>query len=131
MVDPAQVALYIPPGLRKFKLDLFERIGYKITKAGGKTVRYDHNLLDQLPPEFYPCIGCSPFLAPLLAKWRASGRRWIGWDRGYLRRVFATWLPRAPNIASSYYRWHVGAYQMTRLRGGWGDHCEQICQLCA
>lgn len=115
-IDPAQVALFIPPGLKKFKLNLFERVGAKIIKAGGQTVRHDHALLDKLPPDIYPCIGCSPQLAPLLSKWKSTGRKWIGWDRGYLRRVFATWLPKAPTIEQSYYRWHVGGYQMQRIR---------------
>jgi hypothetical protein len=115
-VDPAQVALFIPPGLKKFKLNLFERIGKKIIAAGGRTVRHDYELLDKLPPDVYPCIGCSPQLAPLLAKWKATGRKWIGWDRGYLRRVFATWLPKAESLERSYYRWHVGSYQMGRIR---------------
>src|SRR5262245_368000 len=115
MLNPAQVALYVPPGLRKFKLALFERIGDKVAKAGGRVIR-DYRLLDELPADFYPAIGCCPWLAPLLAKWRTEGRNWIGWDRGYLRRVFATWLPRAENIERSYYRWHLRAYQMARIR---------------
>src|SRR5262245_54826266 len=115
-VNPSQVALFIPPGLKKFKLNLFERIGQKVIAAGGRTVHHDHSLLDQLPPDIYPVIGCSPQLAPLLAKWKATGRQWIGWDRGYMRRVFATWLPKAVNLQQSYYRWHVNSYQMGRVR---------------
>jgi hypothetical protein len=115
MLNPAQVALYVPPGLKKFKLALFERIGQKVSKAGGRVIR-DHNLLDSLPPDIYPAIGCSPWLAPLLAKWRAEGRNWVGWDRGYLRRVFATWLPRAESLERSYYRWHLRGFQMQQIR---------------
>ena len=115
-INPAQAALFVPPGLKKFKLSLFEGIGEKVIAAGGRIVRNDHLLLDQLPPDIYPVIGCSPQLAPLLAKWKATRRTWIGWDRGYLRRVFATWLPKAVDRQHSYYRWHVNSYQMARVR---------------
>jgi len=95
---------------------LFETVGAQIIAAGGRTVINDHRLLERLPPDVYPAIGCSPQLAPLLAYWRASGRKWIGWDRGYLRRWFSTWTPRAPSLAASFYRWHLGAYQMREVR---------------
>lgn len=79
-------------------------------------VWHDVRLLDAVPADMYPIIGCSPELAPIYQKWKASGRKWIGWDRGYLRRVFATWLPRAESLEKSYYRWHIGSYQMERVR---------------
>ena len=115
-IDPAKVALFIPPNLRKFKLQLFERIGSYILKAGGRVVRNDHRLLDELPADIYPIIGCSPQLVDLRKKWLAIGRQWIGWDRGYLRRVFATWLPKAESLEQSCYRWHLNSYQMSRVR---------------
>src|SRR6185369_13110227 len=98
MIDPAKVCLFIPSELKKFKLDLFNRIGDKIKAAGGQTIRGDHAALDALPPDVLPIVGAAPYLMPLVNKWRATGRRWLGWDRGYARRVFATWLPRASNI---------------------------------
>jgi hypothetical protein len=109
-VDPKQVALFIPPGLRKFKQRLFERIGQQI----GRVVRDDHALLLKLPDEIIPIVGCSPQLAPIFQQWKASGRTFIYWDRGYLRRVFATWLPRGD--AGGYYRWHVNEFQMSAVR---------------
>lgn len=119
MIDPRKVCLYIPPGLKKFKLDLFERIGAKI----GRVVRNDPALLDELPPEVIPIVGCTPALRPWIEKWQASRRKWIYWDRGYARRVFATWLPRGSDlgIPGGYYRWHVGQFQMTALRDVPGD----------
>ena len=108
--------MFIPRGLQKFKLNLFERIGKKVEAAGGIIVRHDEKLLDELPDDIYPIIGCSPEVAPYYKKWQASGRKWIGWDRGYLRRVFATWLPKAESLEKSYYRWHIGSYQLSRLR---------------
>jgi hypothetical protein len=110
MIDPAKVCLYIPPGLKRFKLDLFERIGGKIEKAGGRVVRHKAHLLDELPREITPIVGCMPDCAELIEKWRKEKRQWIYWDRGYARRVFATWLPRGEN--GGYYRWHIGSFQM-------------------
>jgi hypothetical protein len=114
MIDPSKVCLFIPGELKKFKLDLFNGIGDKIRAAGGKTIRGDHNALDALPLEILPIVGAAPYLLPLVTKWRATGRQWIGWDRGYARRVFATWLPRGAN--GGYYRWTLNAYQMRSIR---------------
>jgi len=114
MIDPGKVALFIPPGLQKFKLNLFERIGSHIIGAGGITVRHDFSLLHEVPNDFIPITGCSPQLQPFYKKWIAEKRTFIYWDRGYLRRVFATWLPRGAD--GGYYRWHVNAFQMTEIR---------------
>jgi hypothetical protein len=109
-VDPLKVALFIPPGLRKFKQKLFERIGMQI----GRVIRDDFSLLGSLPDDIIPITGCSPQLQPYYKAWIRDGRTFIYWDRGYLRRVFATWLPRG--IEGGYYRWHVNAFQMTEIR---------------
>ena len=114
MINPARVALFIPPGLKDFKLALFERIGRTIHKSGGMILRHDWFLLDTLPKDIIPITGCSPELEPFYAKWRRSKRTFVYWDRGYLRRVFATWLPRGNN--GGYYRWHINAFQMERIR---------------
>lgn len=116
MIDPATVALFIPAGLKKFKLNLFEGIGRKIEKHGGRVVRGDYAALDKLPDEIIPIIGCTPAFRPMVARWKLRGRNFITWDRGYLRRVFATWLPRAPTIETSYYRWTINAFQMQTIR---------------
>lgn len=110
MIDPRKVALFIPPGLRKFKLNLFERIGRTI----GRVVRHDFAKLDDLPDDVIPITGCSPELRPYYQKWIASKRTFIYWDRGYLRRVFATWLPKGDD--GGYYRWHVNKFQMDEIR---------------
>lgn len=114
MIDPAKVCLFIPNELRAFKLDLFNRIGEKIKAAGGRTIRGDHLALDKLPDDIIPIVGAAPYLLPLVRGWRARDRTWIGWDRGYARRVFATWLPRGEN--GGYYRWHINSYQMRTIR---------------
>lgn len=114
MIDPAKVCLFIPGELKKFKLDLFNRIGDKIKAAGGMTIRADHAALDKLADDILPIVGAAPYLLPLVRGWRTRGRKWIGWDRGYARRVFATWLPRGEN--GGYYRWHANAYQMRTIR---------------
>jgi hypothetical protein len=110
VIDPAKVALFIPPNLKKFKLALFERIGAKI----GRVIRHDYALLNQLPDDVIPITGCSPPLAPYYKDWIVRKRTFIYWDRGYFRRVFATWLPRGAN--GGYYRWHINAFQMTEIR---------------
>ena len=113
IVDPSKVCLFIPPGLKRFKLDLFETIGKKI----GRVARYEPELLDRLPDDIIPIIGCTPSLRPLLDKWKNTKRDFIYWDRGYLRRVFATWLPRGSDmgIRGGFYRWHLNCAQMPRI----------------
>lgn len=124
MIDPSKTCLFVPPELKKFKLDLFERIGRKIEALGGKMIRANYAALDALPDEIIPIVGCSPELRPLIERWRARGRSRIQWDRGYARRVFATWLPRGEN--GGYYRWHVNAFQMQRIRDVPGDRWEML-----
>jgi hypothetical protein len=109
VIDPSKVALFIPPGLRKFKLDLFERIGAKI----GRVVRHDFAALERLPDEITPIVGCSPELTQMIAGWRSRGRRWVYWDRGYCRRIFATDLPYGAN--GGMYRWHIGSFQLQAI----------------
>lgn len=110
MIEPANCALFIPPGLSSFKVRLFERIGTKV----GKVIRHDFGALDNLPDETVPIVGCTPELRPIIDRWRERKRTWIYWDRGYCDRVFATCLPTGE--AGGYYRWHVGAYQMRQIR---------------
>ncbi len=117
-VNPKDVAFFIPPGLKKFKLDLFERIANHIKVLGGTVVRHDFDAVAKLPDEVIPIVGCSHELYATVADWRSRGRQWIYWDRGYLRRVFATWLPRgsAIGIKWGYYRWTVNNFQMQKIR---------------
>ena len=114
-VDPARLAIFIPPGLKKFKLDLFERIGQRIIAAGGITLRHDYSLVESLSDDMIPIIGCTPqFRKLVLEEWPRRGRQFIYWDRGYLRRVFATWLPRGDH--GGYYRWTLNNFQMQEIR---------------
>jgi len=113
-MNPAQACLWIPPELKKFKLDLFERIGRHIVAKGGRIVRHDVEAMAALSSDFIPIVGCTPLLTSLIAEWRRTGRPFVYWDRGYARRVFATWLPRGEH--GGYYRWHPGSYQMQTIR---------------
>ena len=108
-VDPHKVCLFIPAGLKNFKLNLFERIGQKI----GKVVRHDYGKLLDLPSDIIPVVGCTPELRPIIDAWRKSNRIWCYWDRGYMRRVFATDLPVGKD--GGYYRWHLNSFQMTEI----------------
>lgn len=113
MIDPATVCLFFPPGLRKFKFLLFSRIGEKIKAAGGRVLHDDFAAVAALPDEVVPIIGGSPELKDTFNGWRARGRKFITWDRGYMRRVFATWLPRGDN--GGYYRWTIDGWQMKAI----------------
>jgi len=113
VINPREVCFYHPPEInRGAKLALFDRIGAKIREAGGQFTR-EWTDLDRLPPEVVPIVGCSPQLTALIGRWRASGRKWIYWDRGYFFRCYATWLPRGVN--GGMYRWHVGSFQLDRI----------------
>ena len=116
MIDPAKVCLWVPPDLRKFKLDLFNRIAAKIEAKGGKVVRNDERRLLDLSDDIVPIVGCHPPLKEMIADWRKRKRTFIYWDRGYLMRWFATCLPQPGSMEQSYYRWHVNAYQMKAIR---------------
>jgi hypothetical protein len=115
MISPAQTALFIPNNLKKFKLKLFERIGAHIASKGGRVIYHDPALMDALPNDVIPIIGCHPELRSRIDAWTASGREFVYWDRGYAKRIFATWLPR-PKVGSGYYRWTRNAFQMREIR---------------
>lgn len=117
LISPRDVALFIPPGLRKFKLALFERIGRYIENLGGRVIRDNYAAINQLPDEIVPIVGCTPQFRSYIAEWQQRGRTWIYWDRGYLRRVFATWLPRGVDmgIQMGFYRWHINRPQMGEI----------------
>lgn len=125
MIDPGKVCLFIPGNLKKFKLDLFERIGRHIKALGGRAIYHDASKLDALPSEIIPIVGCQPESTPLIAKWRANGRGWIYWDRGYCRRIFATDLPTGKD--GGYYRWHLNSFQMQSIRDVPGDRWKAMC----
>lgn len=110
MIDPAKCALFIPPGLSQFKVNLFERIGKNV----GRVIRSEFGALSTLTDDIIPIVGCTPELRPIIDVWRQRKRTWIYWDRGYHDRVFATCLPTGND--GGFYRWHVGAYQMRTIR---------------
>lgn len=116
MIDPAKVCLFLPNELTPIKRKFFWRVGDTIEAAGGAVCRGDYKQLAALPDEIWPIVGASPMLRPLVQSWRDRGRNWIGWDRGYARRVYATWLPRAESMEKSFYRWTLNAYQMRTIR---------------
>jgi hypothetical protein len=123
MIDPRDCAFFIPPNLKKFKLALFERIGDHMRGLGGMVVRHDYAALVKLAGKKIPIVGCSPPFADAIRQWQADGTPWIYWDRGYLRRVFATWLPTGAQLGvpGGYYRWQANGFQMTTLRDVPGD----------
>lgn len=128
MIDPKDVAFFVPPGLKKFKLDLFERIAKHIRELGGAIVHYDFGGLERVAGNKIPIVGCSPPFADAIVRWQREGIPWIYWDRGYLRRVFATWLPKGSDmgIPGGYYRWHVNSFQMDKIRDVPGDRWKAL-----
>lgn len=125
-IDPSKVCLYIPANLKKFKLDLFERVGRSIERLCGSVIRDDATKLDALPREVTPIIGCHPECSSLIEKWSAEKRDWIYWDRGYAMRWFATCLPQPESMERSYYRWHRNSFQLTGLRKVEGDRWKSL-----
>jgi hypothetical protein len=117
MIDPKQVAFFRPHNLKRFKLTLFDRIGGTIEAAGGRYIRDDYSAVGKLPDDIIPVIGCSPQFRSMIQEWRARNRQFLYWDRGFLRRVFATWLPRGSDmgIPGGYYRWCRNSFQMTAV----------------
>lgn len=110
MIDPAKTCLFIPAGLKDFKLRLFERIGSKL----GLVIKGDVAALEKLPADILPIVGCSPELTTLIAMWRHARRPFCYWDRGYFLRVFATHTPTGD--AGGYYRWHINSFQASQIR---------------
>lgn len=115
MIDPAKTCFFIPAGLKRFKLDLFNRIGAKIKAHGGFVIEHDATRLGDLKSEVIPIVGCQPETSDLIRVWRKTGRQWVYWDRGYFLRWFATSLPKPPTIEQSYYRWHLNGFQMKSI----------------
>jgi len=116
-LDVARVRLFVPPNLKKFKFDLFHRIASHIKKLGGDAIYYDYAAIGNLPDELIPIVGCTPEFRSYIEDWRRRKRPWIYWDRGYLRRVFATWLPKGSEMGlpGGFYRWHLNTPQMDRI----------------
>ncbi len=113
VITPDRAALFIPDNLKKFKWKLFERIGAHIKKAGGLVVYHEAEKLLDLPQEIVPIVGCHPMCRPFIDRWTATGRPFVYWDRGYARRIFATWLPRGED--GGFYRWHFNSFQMQQI----------------
>lgn len=124
MIDPAKVALFVPAGLKAFKLNLFNRIGAEIVRQGGKVILHDANLLKHLPADVIPIVGCQPESTPLIAQWRSAGRTFGYWDRGYARRVFAASLPHGSD--GGYYRWHINSFQLQGIRDAPDDRWRSL-----
>jgi hypothetical protein len=118
MINPRDVAFFIPPGLKKFKLALFERIAKHVGDQGGMVIRHDYDSLIAVAGHKIPIVGCSPPFKEAIQRWQRDGVPWIYWDRGYLRRVFATWLPKGSDMGlpGGFYRWHLNGFQMGAVR---------------
>lgn len=99
---------YIPPGLSGAKKDLFDALAGCFTHA----VRGSPRALDCLVPEITPVVSCRPGIGAMARKWRISGRPFLYWDRGYVRRGGKAGLFRARGDGQGYLRWTLGDFQM-------------------
>jgi hypothetical protein len=117
MIDPTRVCFYTPTGLSKPKSELFGRVARHIQVLGGTVIPTGNIEALRLHANRgqVPIVGCMPETRPLIDEWRAANRPWIYWDRGYARRIYATWLPRAEKD-TGYYRWHFGGFQLQKMR---------------
>lgn len=114
MVDPKSVVFFHPNGLSRFKDDLFNRVGSSIKRAGGRVIRGNVEELAKISDDELPTTGCMPETRELLDEWITRKRDFCYWDRGYVRRIFATWLPRGEN--GGFYRWTRNGFQMSAIR---------------
>ena len=125
MINPANVCLFIGP-VNKNKRKLFLRIADSIQKAGGSVIDGDFEAVKTLPDDVIPIIGASPELSDSIDQWKARGRNFIYWDRGYCRRTMATRLPRGEE--GGFYRWHLNCFQMRTIRNVNGDRWRELKQ---
>lgn len=116
MVNPARTVFFIPGHLKKFKLNLFNRIGETIERYGGRVVRADFDALGRLEADEVPIVGCTPELRVHIDRWVEEKRNWVYWDRGAWFRIFATWLPRDTSGEGGMYRWILNGFQMRAIR---------------
>lgn len=116
VIDPARVAFWKSDNLSKTKSDLFDRIGARVTAAGGKMVRGDvAQLAEYADQGLLPIAGCEPKLTQLIADWRTRNVPWGYWDRGYFRRIYACADFNRAQSGSGFYRWHINSFQTQRL----------------
>ncbi len=124
MMDPANTVFFIPAHLKTFKLNLFNRVAETIVRAGGRIVRGNFEELGEIARTHVPIVGCTPELRGLIDQWTTEKKDWCYWDRGYARRVFATWLPRGAD--GGYYRWHLNSFQLQRISEVPGDRWQSL-----
>lgn len=119
MVDPSKVAFYFPPEINRGpKLALFESTAKHIRALGGIVIRGDHTPLENLPEDIIPIVGCSTQLTPMIVRWRETKRHFCYWDRGYVRRIYNTWLPKGSEmgVPNGYFRFHLDSFQLQRIK---------------
>lgn len=90
---------------KRFLLDSIARGFDRVTSSVAELAR--------LPDEIIPVVGCQMDVQNIEEEWRAKGRTFVYWDRGYLNRGGKTWLKRGGG--PEYFRWHINAYQMKGL----------------
>lgn len=116
MIDPAKVAFWKSDDLSKTKSELFDRIGARVTAAGGKMVRGNvAQLAEYADQGLIPIAGCEPKLTQLIADWRAKDIPFAYWDRGYFLRIYACADFNRARSGTGFYRWHIGSYQCQRI----------------
>lgn len=69
--------------------------------------------LAKLPDDEIPVVCCTAELGQLVREWKARGRQFMYWDRGYVRRLGGLFYPL--DKTDGYYRLHLNAFQMKRI----------------
>jgi hypothetical protein len=115
-INTRELAFFIPPNMTKphaAKFKLFQRVASHIESLGSKVIRGDYAAINRLPDHIIPIVGCTPEFKGYIEEWGKRGRKWIYWDRGYMRRIYTTWLPKG--FDGGYYRWHINRSQMGKI----------------
>lgn len=121
MINFRSVQIYHPPWMGGRKLELIRRMA----DMTGRPLVNSAAALVELPAEVLPMICCTPEIMAQVAHWRATGRKFIYWDRGYLRRLGGLFTPHPPHM-QGYFRVNIGTFQMQEIKPVGADRWEAL-----
>jgi hypothetical protein len=104
-----QIFVYRPSWFEGAKRDIVTQMG---RCAGGVIDTPD--ALAKLPDDDIPLVCCAAELGQLVREWKARGRQFMYWDRGYVRRLGGLFPPL--DQTDGYYRLHLNVFQMNRIQ---------------
>jgi hypothetical protein len=89
VIDPAKTCLFIPAGLKSFKLKLFERIGSKL----GRVIRGDVSRIGRAASRHHADRRLFAGAARDHSQWRIAGRPFVYWDQGLCKAGVCNMAP--------------------------------------